>query len=78
MCALSAGQKSGHGVDGFFPSGARGRNHGLIKSALTFVDTNSLPGSLRLSGELILHGYTRYHGYMSIFLLVLAKIVASC
>ena len=73
MCAFSAGQKSGHGIDGFFPSGARGQNHGLTKTALTFVDTYCLPGSLRLSGELILHGYMRYHGYISIFLLVLAK-----
>ena len=60
-------------MDGFFPSGAQDRNHGVTKTSLTFVDTHSLPGLLRWSGELILHGYMRYHGYTSIFLLVLAK-----
>ena len=58
MYPLSAREKSGHGIDGFFSPSALGLNHGVAKTALMFVDTYSLR-SLRLSEELIFHGYVR-------------------
>ena len=59
MYPLSAREKSGHGIDGFSSPSALGLNHGVAKTALMFVDTYSLLRSLRLSEELIFHGYVR-------------------